>query len=106
MSLIPRTTLHREREIRYFTSTHVRKDGSRLEDKLEYSWEAPSPSDPYEQEEDRWWSPRPLEPSSEEDEEEVRYLTNMLGLGPKGDEVKEGEPSPPTKMALSAREAC
>jgi hypothetical protein len=84
-----------EREIRYFTSTHVRKDDSGLEDELEYFWEAPSPSDPYEREEDRWWSPGPPEPSSEEDEEEVRYLTDVLGLGPKGDEVKEGEPSPP-----------
>jgi hypothetical protein len=79
-----------EREVRYVTSTHVRKDDSGLEDELEYFWEVPSPSDPYEREEDRWWSPGPPEPSSEEDEEEVRYLTKILGLGPKGDEAKGG----------------
>jgi hypothetical protein len=73
-----------EREIWYFTSTHVRKDDSGLEDELEYFWEAPSPSDPYEQEEDRWWSTGPPESSSEEDEEEVQYLTDILGLGSKG----------------------
>jgi hypothetical protein len=54
-----------EREIRYVTSTYVRKDDSWLEDDLGYFWEVPSPSDPYEQEEDRWWSPGPPEPSSE-----------------------------------------
>ncbi len=81
-----------EREIRYFTSTHVRKDDSGREDELEYFWEAPSPSEPYKREEDRWWSPGPPESSSEEDEEEVRYLTDVLGLGPKGNEVKDGEP--------------
>jgi hypothetical protein len=81
-----------EREIRYFTWTHVRKDDSGLEDKLEYFWEVPSPSDPYEREEDRWWSPGPPESSSEEGEEEVQYLTDVLGLGPKGNEVKDGEP--------------
>jgi hypothetical protein len=68
-------------------------------DELEYFWEAPCPSDPYEREEDRWWSPGPPEPSSEEDEEEVRYLTEVLGLGPKGDKAKEGEPSLPTRTA-------
>jgi hypothetical protein len=76
----------------------VRKDDSGLEDELEYFWEVPSPSDPYEREEDRWWSPGPLEPSSEEDEEEVQYLTKVLGLGPEGDEAKGGEPSLPTGM--------
>ncbi len=68
----------------------MRKDDSGLEDELEYFWEAPSPSDPYEREEDRWWSPGPPEPNSEEDEEEVRYLTKVLGLGPRGDEAKGG----------------
>ncbi len=53
-----------EREIQYVTSTHVRKDDSGLEDELEYFWEAPGPSDPYEREEDRWWSPEPPEASS------------------------------------------
>jgi hypothetical protein len=82
------------REVRYLTSTCMRKDDSGLEDKLEYFWEAPIPSDSDEREEDRWWSPGPQEPSSEEDEEEVRYLTNLLGLGPKEGEVEDGEPHP------------
>ncbi len=77
----------------------MRKDDSGLEYELEYFWEAPSPSDPYEREDNRWWSPGPPEPSSEEDEEEVRYLTEVLGLGPKGDEAKEREPSLPTGVA-------
>jgi hypothetical protein len=81
----------------------MRRDDSGLEDELGYFWEAPSPSDPYEREEDRWWSPGPPEPSSEEDEEEVRYLTEVLKLGPKGDEAKEGEPSLPTGMAPSTK---
>jgi hypothetical protein len=34
------------REVRYFTSTCMRKDDSGLEDKLGYFWEAPIPSDP------------------------------------------------------------
>jgi hypothetical protein len=72
-----------EREIRYFTSTHMRKDDSRLEDKLEYFWEAPIPSDSDEREEDRCLSPEPQKPSSEEDKKEVQYLTNLLELGPK-----------------------
>ncbi len=41
----------------------------------------------------------PLEPSSEEDEEEVRYLTKVLKLGPQGDEAKQGEyPAPAGAM--------
>jgi hypothetical protein len=93
----------REREVRYLTSTCMRKDDSGLEDELEYFWEAPIPSDSDEREEDRWWSPGPQEPSSEEDEEEVRYLTNLLGLGPKEDDVKDGEPSPLVRGAPGAR---
>jgi hypothetical protein len=34
-----------EREVRYFTSTYMRKDDLGLEDELEYFWEAPIPSD-------------------------------------------------------------
>jgi hypothetical protein len=95
---------NRGREIWYLTSSHVRKDDSGLEDELEYFWEAPSPSDPYEREEDRWWSPGPLESSAEEDEEEVQYLTKVLGLEPKGDGVKEKEPSPPTRTMSGTKE--
>ncbi len=84
----------KEKDGRYITSTCMRKDDSGLEDKLEYFWEAPIPSDSNEQEDDRWWSPDPQEPSSEEDEEEVRYLTGLLGLRPKKDETEDVEAGP------------
>jgi hypothetical protein len=86
-----------EKEVRHSTSVFMRKDDSGLEDEFEYFWEAHDPSDPYEREEDRWWSPRPPEPSSEEDEEEVQYLTEVLKLEPQGDEAKLGEPSSPAR---------
>jgi hypothetical protein len=38
---------------------------------------------PGELEGDRWWSPEPPQPSSEEDEEEVQYLVQVLGLEPR-----------------------
>ncbi len=72
---------------------------------MEYFWEAPSLSDPYEREEDRWWSSGPPEPSSEEDEEEVRYLTEVLGLGPQGNEVKEGGSCSPAGVEPSMKES-
>jgi hypothetical protein len=80
-----------EREVRHTTSVFMRKDDSGLEDEFEYFWEAHIPSDPDEPGEDRWWSPEPPEPSSEEDEEEVRYLTKILGLEPQGDKARQGE---------------
>jgi hypothetical protein len=80
-----------EREVRHGTSIFMRKDDSGLEDEFEYLWEAHIPSDPDEPEEDRWWSLEPPEPSSEEDEEEVRYLTKVLGLEPRGDEARQEE---------------
>ncbi len=79
-----------EKETWYGTSNLMRKDDSGLEDELEYYWEVHVPSDPYEREEDRWWSPGPPEPSSDKDEEEVRCLTEVLGLGPQGDEAEGG----------------
>jgi hypothetical protein len=97
-----------ERETRHGTSVFMRKDDSGLEDEFEYLWEAHIPSDPDEQEEDRWRSPEPPEPSSEEDEEEVRYLTEVLKLGPQGDKAKQGdfptsaEAKPCTKAGGSA----
>jgi hypothetical protein len=75
----------------------MRKDDSGLEDEFKYFWEVHNPSDPDEREEDRWWSPGPQEPSSEEDEEEVRYLTEVLNLKLQGDEAKQREPSPPSR---------
>jgi hypothetical protein len=81
-----------ERETWHGTSNLMRKDNSRLEDELEYYWEVHNPSDPYEREEDRWWSPRPPESCSEEDEEEIRYLTEVLGLELQEDKAKGGSP--------------
>ncbi len=80
-----------EREVRYGTSFFIRKDDSGLEDEFEYLWEAHIPSDPNEPGEDRWWSPEPPELSSEEDEEEVRYLTKVLGLKPQENEAGQEE---------------
>ncbi len=94
-----------EREIWYGTSIFMRKDDSGLEDELEYFWEVPSLSDPYEREEDRWWSPGLPEPSSEEDEEEVRYLTEALGLGPQGNEAKEGGSYSPAGVESSTKKS-
>jgi hypothetical protein len=89
------------REVRYHTSICTRKDDSGLEDELEYFWDAPIPSSPDEREEDRWWSPGPQEPSSEEDEEEVRNLTNLLGLKAKKDDVWDRAPPPLDEGTLS-----
>ncbi len=80
-----------EREVRHITSIFTRKDDSGLEDEFEYLWEAHVLSDPEGPEEDRWWSPEPPQPSSEGDEEEVRYLTQVLGLEPREDEVRQDE---------------
>jgi hypothetical protein len=87
------------RENRYITSTCMKKDDSGLEDELEYFWEAPIPSDSDEREEDRWWAPGPQQPSSEEDKEEVQYLTDLLGLGPRENDAKEGGTSPLAEVA-------
>jgi hypothetical protein len=89
-----------EREVRHITSVFMRKDDSGLEDEFEYFWEAHTPSGPDEPEEDRWWSPEPPKPSSEEDEEEVRYLTKILGLKPQGDKARQGESPAPAGVKL------
>jgi hypothetical protein len=73
-------------------STCMRKDDSGLEDELEYFWDAPNPSGSDEREEDRWWSPGPQEPSSEEDEEEIQYLTSLLRTEVKEDDNREERP--------------
>jgi hypothetical protein len=78
----------------------MRKDDSGLEDEFEYLWEAHIPSVPDEPEEDRWRSPEPLEPCSEEDEEEVRYLTKILGLESQRDKARQGEPPAPAEVTL------
>ncbi len=94
-----------EREIRRGTSAFMWKDDSGLEDEFEYFWEAHIPSDPDEQEEDRWWSPEPPEPSSEEDEEEVRYLTEILKLGPKETRLSKETLTPQQRQSLVQRRA-
>jgi hypothetical protein len=71
----------------FTTSDFMRRDNPKLEDELEYSWEAHNPSSPRESKEDRWWSPEPPQPSSEEDEEEVQYLVQVPGLEPQGREA-------------------
>jgi hypothetical protein len=80
-----------EKEVRHGTSIFMRKDDSGLEDEFEYLWEAHVPRDPDEPKENRWWCPEPTEPSSEEDEEEVQYLTKVLGLEPRGDKARQEE---------------
>jgi hypothetical protein len=94
-----------EKEIRHGTSVFMRKDDSGLEDEFEYFWEVHNPSGPDEREEDWWLSPGPPKPSSEEDEEEVRYLTEVLKLGPQGDEAKRRESSAPARAEPCARES-
>ncbi len=79
-----------EREIRYFTSTHVRKDDSGLEDELEYFWEAPSPSDPYEREEDRWWSQGLRSPALRKTRKRSGILPTYWGSGPKRTRSRRG----------------
>ncbi len=90
-----------ERADRYFISPCTRKDDSGLEDELEYFWDAPIPSHPDEREEERWWSPGPQEPSSEEDEEEIRYLTSILGTEALENNGREKVPNPQRGIATS-----
>ncbi len=89
------------RGARYITSILTRKDDSGLEDEFDYLWEAQAPSSPEGPEEDRWWSPEPSQPDSGEDEEEVRYLTQVLGLESHEDGNGQGE-----NPALVGAEAC
>jgi hypothetical protein len=70
-----------EGETQLITSIFTRKDDSGLEDEFEYPLDIHTPE---ELEEDRWWSLEPPQPSSEEDEEEARYLEQVLGLEPRG----------------------
>ncbi len=91
---------------RHGTSVFMREDDSRFEGEFEYFWDAPIPSDPYEREGDRWWSPEPPEPSSEEDEEEVRYLTKVLELEPHRNEAKLEKPSSPERAKPCKEEGC
>jgi hypothetical protein len=72
-----------EGETQFITSICTRKDDSGLEDEVEYPLDTHSPE---ELEEERWWSPEWPQPSSEEDEEEVQYLVQVLGPEPQGAE--------------------
>ncbi len=90
-----------EREARVITSILTRKDDSGLEDKLEYLWDAHALSSSGEPEEDRGWSPEPPQPGSEEDEEEVRYLVQILGLEPREGEAGQEVNSVPERAVAS-----
>jgi hypothetical protein len=91
-----------EREVRYITSIFMRKDDSGLEDEFEYLWDTQALSSQGEPEEDRWWSPEPPQPSSEEDKEEVRYLTQALGPETReGEAGQEADPAPERVRAHS-----
>jgi hypothetical protein len=79
-------------ETQSITSIFTRKDDSGLEDEFEYPWGIHTLREP---EEDRWWSPEPPQPLSEEDEEEVQYLVQVLGLEP-----REGKAGQEVKTAL------
>jgi hypothetical protein len=85
-----------EGEAQFITSIFTRRDDSGLEDELEYSWGAHTSGEPGE---DRWWSPEPPQPSSEEDEEEVQYLAQVLGLEPRGGGASQ-EVNPTHKRAM------
>jgi hypothetical protein len=79
----------------YCMSICMRKDISGLEDELQYFRDAPIPSVSDERKEDRWWSLGPQGSSSgEENEEEVRYLVNLLGGEPKEGGNDEGVTPP------------
>jgi hypothetical protein len=92
--------LETEKEVRYITSIFTRKDDSGLEDEFEYLWKTHALSSPGEPGEDRWWSPEPSQPSSEEDEEEIRYLTQVLDLRPHEDE--DGQDEDPASVEVGA----
>jgi hypothetical protein len=92
-----------EREVQFITCIFTRKDDSGLEDKLEYLWDAHALSSPGEPEEDRWWSPEPPQPSSEEDEEEVQYLIQVLGLGPREGEAGQEISHAPERAVASPK---
>jgi hypothetical protein len=93
-----------EREARCITSIFTRKDDSGLEDEFGYLWEAHALSSPGEPGEDRWWSPEPPQPSSEEDEEEIRYLTQVLGLEPREDKTGQEENPAPVEVVAYPEE--
>jgi hypothetical protein len=65
------------------TSSRTRMDDSGLEDEFEYPMDIYSPEEP---EGDGWWSLEPPRPSSEQDEEEVQCIVQVMGLEPRGAE--------------------
>jgi hypothetical protein len=87
-----------EGETRYGPSVFTMRDDSGLEDEFGYLWEAHTSSDLDEPEEDRWWSPEPPEPGSEEDEEEVHYLAEILEFEHRGDKTRQGGFPTPAKV--------
>jgi hypothetical protein len=68
-----------EEDTRFITNIFTRRTNSESEDEFEHPLDIHTPEG---LEEDRWWSPEPPQPSTEEDEEEVRYLVQILDLEP------------------------
>ncbi len=69
-----------EEDTQFITNIFTRRTISKSEDEFEHPLDVHNPEG---LEEDRWWSPEPPQPSSEEDEEEVQYLVQVLGLEPR-----------------------
>jgi hypothetical protein len=91
-----------EGETQFITSICTRRDDSGLEDEFEYPLDTHSPEKLEELEEDRWWSPEPPQPSSEEDEEEVQHLVQVLGLEPRGAEPVLGRAAVDSREDITA----
>jgi hypothetical protein len=85
------------------SSIFTRKNDSGLGDEPECSWNTYAPPSPGEPREDRWWSPEPPQPSSEEDEEEVQYLIQVLGLETRGEEADPEINPGPKRGAINLR---
>jgi hypothetical protein len=86
------------------TSVFTRESSHGPGNKPEYPWDAHILSDPRESGEDRWWSPEPPQPSSEEDEEEVQYLIQALGLESQGGEADWEINPTPKRIVVSPRD--
>jgi hypothetical protein len=80
------------------------KEEETQEDEFEYCWEVHTPSIYSRPGEGGWCSPEPPELSSEEDEEEIRYLAEIVGLGPQGARAEQGG-SPISTGVVSPTEA-
>ncbi len=87
----------------YCISACMRRDDSGLEDELEYFHDVTPPPEEEETVEDRWWSPEPQGPRSEEDEEDNRYINDLLmgNLEAEGDKPRLVRPQAEVGVALA-----